>query len=169
MVNGDDQVVVLKFEKSSVKKLVAMLAVLVVVCSVVIVSVVMYAPRSNGYNEMYLLDVQSQDGSIFSQGLIVVSRGSGFDVKVVVVNNKPVLGNYQVQVKVVSDTFSFPVDASAYKVYEFTLDSKQSWSCQVPVVLGEEGDFSVVFELFSENEGVYRFVDIYCVLHVNVV
>jgi hypothetical protein len=169
MANGDDdQVVVLKFDKSNVKKLVIMLTLLAVVCSVVVVSVVMYAPRSEGYNVMYLLDVQSQMGASFPQDFVVKQNGV-FDVQVIVENNKPVLGDYQVQVKVVEDTFSFPVNAVACKVYDFTLDVKQSWNDKVSIVLDEKGSFSVVFELFSEKEGVYRFTGIYCVVHVNVV
>ena len=166
--SSDDQIVVLKFEKDSIKKLVSLLAVLIVVCSVVIVGVVMYAPRSEGYNEIYLLNVQKQTGDSFSQGF-VVDQNSVFDVQVVVTNYKHILSDYQVQVKIVKDTFSFPVNALAYEVYEFTLDPKQSWSYQAPIILCEKGDFSVVFELFAEKEGVYRFADIYCVLHVNVV
>ena len=166
--NGDDQVVILKFEKSIVKKIVAMLMALIVICSVIIVSVIMYAPRSEGYNEMYLLDSQSNTIASFPQ-VLVAGQNNNFDVQVVVTNHRPILGNYQVQVKIVKDTFSFPVDASAHKIYEFTLNSKQSWSCQVPVVLDEKGDFSVVFELFVEKEEVYRFTGIYCVLHFNVV
>jgi uncharacterized membrane protein len=167
-IANDEQVVELKFDKKNVKKLVAMLAILIVICSVVTVSVIMYAPRSEGYNVMYLLDVQSQMGASFPQDFVVKQNGS-FDVQVVVVNNKPVLGDYQVQVKVVEDTFSFPVNADACKVYDFMLDSKQSWDDKVSIVLDEKGSFSVVFELFSEKEGVYRFTGIYCVIHVNVV
>ncbi|MDR2708300.1 MAG: hypothetical protein LBB87_06130 [Nitrososphaerota archaeon] len=167
MENSDDQEAVIKFEVSSVKKLVTRLAVLIVVCSIIIASVIMYAPRSEGYNEMYT-KVQNQTDNSPTQSH-VIDQNSVFDVQVVVVNNKPVLGNYQVQVKIAKDTFSFPVNVPAHKVYEFTLDSKQSWNYQVPVTLGEKGDFSVVFELFAENEGVYRFTDIYCVQHVTVI
>jgi len=168
MENSDDQVIVLKFDKNSIKKLVIMLTLLTVICSVVIVSVIMYAPRSEGYNEMYLLDIKNQAGDDLSQDF-VIGKNNMFDVQVVVVNNKPVLHNYQVQVKVVKDTFNFPINVPAYEVYEFTLDSAQSWSCKIPVVLSEAGDFSVVFELFAEKDGVYRFTDLYCVLHVNIV
>ncbi|MDR0797758.1 MAG: DUF1616 domain-containing protein [Nitrososphaerota archaeon] len=171
MENSDNQIVALEFDKNSAKKIVAMLAALIVICSVVGVSVVMYAPRSEGYNVMYLLDIQNQTGnnnSGFSHSL-VVEQSSTFHVQVVVENNKPLLYNYQVQVKIASDTFSFPVNVSAYEIYEFTLDTKQSWNYQVPVSLNEEGEYSVVFELFAEKDGVYRFTDLFCVKHVKVV
>jgi len=168
MENGDDQVVMIEFKKNNIKKLAIVLTVLIIICSIVIVSVIMYAPRSEGYNEMYIVDAQNQAGNNFSQ-VFVIGQNNSFDVQVVVVNNKHILNNYQVQVKVVKDTFSFPVNTSTYEAYEFTLDTKQMWSYQVPVVLSEEGDFSVVFELFAEKEGTYMFTGLYCVLHVNVV
>jgi uncharacterized membrane protein len=165
--NDDDQETVIKFERSSVKKLVTRLAVLIVVCSIIITSVILYAPRSEGYNEMYI-KVQSQTNNSLTQGL-AVEQNNTFDVQVVVVNNTPILSNYQIQVKIVKDTFSFPANAPVYETYEFVLDSEQSWNKQVPIALGEEGNFSVVFELFAEKEGVYRFTDIYCVQHVTVI
>jgi uncharacterized membrane protein len=163
----DDQTSTLKFDKGS-RKLVTMLALLIVICSIVIVSVIIYAPRSEGYNEMYLINIQSQTGDNSPQSFIV-KQNSVFDAQIAVENHKPTLGNYQVQVKIVEDTFSFPIDTIAYKTFEFALDPEQVRNYQVPVVLAEKGDFSIVFELFAEKEGVYRFTDIYCVLHVTVI
>jgi len=74
---------------------------------------------------------------------------------------------YQIQVKIVHHTIYFPVNAPPYSTYEFTLDADQSWNNPIPVTINEEGNYSVVIELYAKNnEGDYVFTDNFCVLHI---
>jgi uncharacterized membrane protein len=155
-------------KKTNIKKLVTILIALIITCSIIVTGVIIYAPRSEGYHVMYILNTQNQAVNHEPQ-ILVINQNSTFNTKVVVENNKPTTCNYQIQIKIVKDTFSFPINAPTYETYEFPLNPKQSWNNQVPISIKEEGEFSIVFELYAEKEENYRFTDNYCVLHIKAI
>jgi uncharacterized membrane protein len=168
MENDDNnQISTLNLEKVSIKKIAIIVTALIIICAVVTASVIIYAPRSPGHHEMYLLDNQNQ--AVNYPQILVINQNNTFSTQIVVVNNNPKPCDYQVQVKIVRDTFSFPINAPAYKTYEFALDPKQPWSEQVPISINEKGNYSIVFELYAEKEGDYKFTKNYLVIHVEVV
>jgi uncharacterized membrane protein len=167
MENDSNQIITLSRENINIKKLAAMLIALIIICSAVMTGVIMYAPRSEGYNVLYLLDAQNQ--AVNYPQVLVINHNNTFNTQVFVVNNNPKPCNYQIQAKIVQDTFYFPIDAPAYETYEFTLEPKQSWNSQVPISINEVGEFSIVFELFREKGESYKFTNNYCVIHLEVV
>jgi uncharacterized membrane protein len=167
MEKDNNQMITLNFEKISIKKIAAIVTALIIICNVITVAVIIYAPRSPGHHEMYLLGTQSQ--AVNGPQILVINQNNTFSKQIVVVNNNPKPCDYQVQVKIVRDTFSFPINAPAYKTYEFSLDPKQSWSDQVPISINEKGNHSIVFELYAEKDGDYKFTKNYLVIHVEVV
>ncbi|MDR2700320.1 MAG: DUF1616 domain-containing protein [Nitrososphaerota archaeon] len=167
MENENNQIITLKLEKKQIKKIAAILTVLIVICCVIVTVGIIYAPKPSGYHEMYLLDAQNQAAN-YPQ-VVIINQNSTFNTQVVIVNNKSTPCNFQVQAKIVRDTFNFPIDAPTYKTYEFTLDSKQSWNNQIPISINEEGNYSVAFELYTKNEENYRFTDNFCVLHIEAI
>jgi len=124
----------------------------------------MYALKPTGYHEMYLLDNQNQ--AVSYSHSVVINQNSTFNTPIVVTNNMFTQQYYQIQVKIVHHTINFPVDASPYGVYEFTLDAKEQWSNQIPITINEEGTYSIVFELYTKNDADYVFTNNYCILHV---
>jgi uncharacterized membrane protein len=146
---------------------IAITTVLIVVCCIVGAYVTTYALRPSGYHEMYLQDTQTQANSY--PRVLVINQNNTFSMPVVVTNNTPNTQEYRVQVKIVQVTFTFPVDAPAYKTYEFVLDAKQSWDNQIPITINEEGAYSIVFELYAKNGEGYGFTDNYCVLHAEAI
>ncbi len=166
MENNNSQTVTLKLEKGYIA---AVAIALIVVCSVVAVYFVVYAPQPSGYSEMYLLDSQNSAND-YSQ-VLVANQNSTYNQQIFVANHlydpkdPQKTANYQVQVKIVQDTISFPVDTAAEKTYEFSLKNGETWSEQAPISINTLGSYSVVFELYADNV----FTNNYCVLHIDVV
>ncbi|MCL1978344.1 MAG: DUF1616 domain-containing protein [Candidatus Bathyarchaeota archaeon] len=164
MEDNNSQTVMLKLEKGYV---VAVASALIVVCCIVAAYFIVYAYQSPGYHEMYLLDAQNQ--AVNYPKVLVINQNNTFNTPVTIVNNTPILHDYQVQTKIVQDTIHFPINATTYKTYEFALDTGQSWSSQVPISINEEGSYSIVFELYAKNGENYVFTNNFCVLHIEVV
>jgi uncharacterized membrane protein len=167
MEKDNSQMITLSLEKISIKKIAIIVAALIITCSVITVAVIIYAPRSPGHHEMYLLGTQNQVAN--GPQILVINQNNTLSKQIVVTNNNPKPCDYQVQVKIVRDTFSFPINVLADKTYEFTLSPKQSWSEQVPISINEKGNHSIVFELYAEKDGDYKFTNNYLVIHVEVV
>lgn len=167
MEKNSKQTNTLSLEKINIKKIIGILLAITITCSIVVTGVIIYAPRSEGYNVMYLLNAQDQ--IVNHTQILIINQNNTFNAKIVVENNKPTTYNYQVQVKIVKDTFNFPINTPTYETYEFTLNPKQTWNKQVPISINEEGEFSIVFELYAEKEENYRFTNNYCVLHITAI
>jgi uncharacterized membrane protein len=164
MQNNNSQTVTLKLEKGYIA---AIAIALIVVSCVTAGYFILYPAKPSGYNEMYLLDGQNQ--AVNYPQVLVANQNSSFNQEVLVTNHMTDEEHYQLQIKIVQDTTSFPVNAEANKTYEFPLDLDQSWSNQVPISINEPGAYSVVFELYSENGESYVFTNNFCVLHIDVV
>jgi uncharacterized membrane protein len=156
----------LKIEKSYI----IAVAVALIVVSCITVGYILTRPAlASGYHEMYLLD--AQNGANNYPTVLIANQNSSFNQQVFVNNNMTAAQDYQLQVKIVQDTISFPVDAQASNTMQFSLESEKSWSEQVPISINTPGTYSVVFELYAKNPEatVYVFTNIFCVLHVTVV
>jgi uncharacterized membrane protein len=163
-MENNSQTVKLKLEKGYIA---AIAIALIVVSCVTAGYFILYPAKPSGYNEMYLLDGQNQ--AVDYPQVLVANQNSSFNQQVLVTNHMTDKENYQLQVKIVQDTVSFPVNTEAYKTYTFSLESGKSWSSQVPVSINEPGTYIIVFELYSENGESYVFTNNFCVLHVDVV
>jgi len=144
----------------------AVVTVLIIVCCIVGGYFIAYALKPPGYHEMYLLDAQNRADNY--PRTVILNQNNTFNIPVVVTNNMRLWQEYQIQVKIVQHTMYFPVNAPAYDTYEFTLDHEQSWSNQMPVTLNEEGNYSVVIELYTKNNEDYIFTENFCILHIKV-
>jgi uncharacterized membrane protein len=155
----------LKIEKGY---LVAVAIVLVVVSCIIGGYFIYVAAQAepSGYSEMYLLD--AQNGASNYPQLHVVNQNSTFNQQIHVANHFPVSKDYQLQVKIVQDTTSFPVNAPADKTIQFTLESEKSWSSEVPISINTPGTYSVVFELYTGSGENVVFTNNFCVLHLTV-
>ncbi len=159
-----------KFEKGHIA---AVAIALVVVSGVVAGYFVLNQQGVYGYTQMYLLDAQNSADN-YPQ-VLVANQNSTFNQQVYVANNlsdpKDPLKEwgFQLQVKIVKDTVSFPVDAAADKTIQFSRKTNESWNSEVPISINTSGTYSVVFELYSKNGEEYVFTNNYCVLHLTVV
>jgi uncharacterized membrane protein len=165
-MENNSQMFNLKLEKSYI----AAVAIALILVSCVVGGYFIYSSMSlepSGYSQMYLLDAQNS-ASNYPQ-VLVANQNSTFNQQVFVANNMSKTVDYQLQVKIVQDTVSFPVNATANNTYQFSLDAGKSWSNQVPISINQLGIYSVVFELYSKNGEEYVFTNNYCVLHVTAV
>jgi uncharacterized membrane protein len=166
-MENDKSMFNLKTEKGYIA---AVAIVLVVVSCVVIggylVNQYVNPPAPSGYSEMYLLDAQNSAND-YAQ-ILVVGQNSTFNQQVFVANKWTIEQSYELQVKIVQDTTSFPVNAPANDTVHFTLKPGESLSNQVPISISQPGTYSVVFELYAQNGENYVFTNNYCVLHLTV-
>lgn len=163
-MENNSQTVTLKLEKGY---LVAVAIALIVVSTVTVGYFIVYPPKPSGYHEMYLLDAQNQ--AVNYPQVLVANQNSTFNQQIFVINKTPDAVDYQLQLKIVQDTISFPVNTEPERTFEFNLKSGQEWSSQTPITIIEPGAYSVVFELYSKNGNSYVFTNNYCVLHIDVV
>jgi uncharacterized membrane protein len=164
MEQNSSQTFNLKIEKGYI----AAVAIALIVVSCIAAGYFILNPlKPSGYSEMYLLDNQNQ--AVNYPQVLVANKNSTFNAPVLVVNHIPQTTDFQLQVKIVQDTVSFPVNATANDTYQFTLTPEQSWSSQVPVSINQPGAYSIVLELYSKNGEDYEFTNNYLVLHVEVV
>jgi len=157
----NNQTVTLKLDKSHI----AIALTLIISCCIIGAYLIAYAIKPPGYHEMYLLDAQNQAKN-YPQ-TIIINQNNTFNTPMVVTNNMKTTQEYQIQTKIVHHTITFPVDAPIYSTYNFTLDAGQSWSSQIPLTISEEGNYSVVFELYTKNYDDYVFTNDCLVLHIN--
>jgi uncharacterized membrane protein len=157
----------LKIEKSYI----IAIAIALIVVSCITVGYILTRPTpTSGYHEMYLLD--AQNGGNNYPAVLIANQNSSFNQQVFVTNKMTLAQDYELQVKIVRDTISFPVDATASNTIQFTLNQDESGSSQVPISMNTPGTYSVVFELYAKDNGStanYVFTNIFCVLHVTVV
>ena len=73
--------------------------------------------------------------------------------------------------KVVADTiFSFPAEADVESSYTKTIENGEKWETLATVSINELGSYSVIFELWNQDEtGALEFSHNYCVLNIEVV
>ncbi len=158
------------FHINNEKRVIAAIAItLIIVASVVAAVYIWYRPKPSGYSTIYLLDAQNQ--AVNYPHTLVINHNSSLNVPVVVENHKGSMQDYQLQVKIVQSTGSFPVDTPANSTYEKQLNDLETWENQVPISINQPGDYSVVFELWSKGteETAYTFTHNFCVLHLQVV
>lgn len=162
-MENNNKTVTINFDKSHV----AVAITLILLCCIVGGYFVVYIIKPPGYNIIYILDNQGQ--AVNYPRILVINQNNTFTTPLVVTNNMYTLQEYQVQVKIVQNTFIFPVDAPPYKTYEFTLNDEQSWDGQIPITINEEGNYIVVFELYAKNDENYSFTDNFCKLYITVI
>ena len=129
-----------------------------------------YGPKPEGYNTIYLLDSQKKAADY--PEVLVANQNSTLNVYVGVVNHLGYTANYQVQVKIVKNLSTYPVNATANEVYEKTglASGNTPWETLATVTQNQPGNYSVVFELYQQNAaGTYDFKDDYCVLKIQVI
>ncbi len=159
----------LGFDFNSEKTAVMAIAiVLVIVASTIAAFFVWRLPEPSGYSTIYLLDDQNQ--AVNYPDVLVINHNNSLTVPVVVENHMDKEQYYQLQVKIVQETTSFPLEEDAYATYEMLLKDKGNWQNSLPLKINQSGDYSVVFELWSKDKeaGTYSFTYNFCVLHIKV-
>jgi uncharacterized membrane protein len=159
-MENNNQTVTINLNKSHT----AVAITLIILCCIVGGYLIAYAITPSGYHVMYLLDSQGQ--AVDYPQTLIINQNNTFISPIVVINNMLTAQDYQVQIKIVNNTFTFPVDASPYSTYEFTLADGQSWDNQIPITINEEGNYCVVFELYAKNDENYIFTYNFCILHI---
>jgi uncharacterized membrane protein len=146
---------------------VAILIALIIVSSVVVCYYIAFRPKPVGFSTISLLDSQKQASNY--PDLVVLNKNSTFNVWVDVENHMGITEQYQVQLKITKNTSNFPVNVPANSTFEKTLEDGQRWENQVNVSLNQAGNYSVVFELWINNQGTYEFSNNFCVLNIQVI
>lgn len=146
----------------------AIAIVLVIVASTIAAFFVDQQSEHSGYSTIYLLDDQNQ--AVNYPDVLVINHNNSLTVPVIVENKLEKIQDYQLRVKIVQETTSFPLEEAAYAIYEKQLEHKGSWQNSVPLKINQSGDYSVVFELWSKDKeaGTYLFTYNFCVLHIKV-
>ena len=140
---------------------------LIIISCIIGAYLITYVTKPPGYHEMYLLDNHNKAENYYQT--VIINQNNTFNTPIVVTNNMHTWQEYQIQIKIVHHTIYFPVDATPYSTYEFTLNADLSWDSQIPITIEEEGTCSIVFELYAKKDGNYDFTDDYCVLHINAI
>ncbi|MCL2172047.1 MAG: DUF1616 domain-containing protein [Candidatus Bathyarchaeota archaeon] len=161
-MENDNSTVTIKLDKAHTAVAIALILICCMVGGYLIANII----KPPGYHVMYLLDNQNQAVNYIET--LIINKNNTFTIPLVVTNNMHATQEYQVQVKIVHNTFIFPVDAPAYKTYEFTLNNEHTWNNQIPLTINEEGKYSIVFELYVKNDVNYSYTDNFCLLHVDV-
>jgi uncharacterized membrane protein len=145
---------------------VAILIALIIVSSIVVGYYIAFRPKPVGFSAISLLDSQKQASNY--PDLVVLNKNSTFTVWVDVENHMGITEQYQVQLKITKNTYTFPVNVPANSTFEKTLEDGQKWENQVTVSMIQAGNYSVVFELYLSKDGTYQFTNNYCVLNIQV-
>jgi uncharacterized membrane protein len=148
---------------------VAVFLVLIIVSALVAAYYFEFKPQPVGYNTIYLLD--SQKKAVDYPVTLVANQNSTFNVWIGVVNNMGGSGNqtYQVLVKITPNLSGFPVDTQPTQTYDVSLANTATWQTQSTITLNQVGSYSVVFELWHQNSGVFEFTHDFIVLNLQVV
>jgi uncharacterized membrane protein len=152
------------------KKNFIIITVLIVTSCIIggcIITYITHITKPPGYHEIYILDRQNQ--AISYPQTIIINQNNTFNAPLTITNNMQKDQEYQLQIKIVHNTITFPVDALPYNTCEFTLSHSQNWNSQIPITINEKGNYSIVFELYTKQDGDYVFTHNYCVLHVNAI
>jgi uncharacterized membrane protein len=144
-------------------------ALIVVVCTVT-VYYCWFAPISEPYNTISLLDTQKQ--AISYPEVLVANQNSTFSVYVEIANHMNKDQNYQVQTKITKNLpANIPngVQVDPVNTINLVVPNGQIQQSLVTVTENEVGFYSVVFELWQENSpGTYTFTQDYTVLNIQV-
>jgi uncharacterized membrane protein len=122
-----------------------------------------------GYTTVYVLDYQHKKAIDYPE-LLVVNGNNTFDVWVDVENHMGTRQSFEVLQKVVAGSISsFPVEANAESSYTSTIENGATWETLATVSINEPGSYSVVFELWIQDDNTFKFTYNYCVLNIEVV
>ena len=123
-----------------------------------------------GYSTIYMQDYPQKKAVNYPQ-LLVSNENSTFNVWIVVENHMGIRQSYEVLQRVVAGVIpSFPVDVNAEKSYSQTVENGKSWETLATVSINQPGNYSVIFELWIQDEtGALVFSYDYCVLPIEVV
>lgn len=149
--------------------LLAIFLALIIIASLLVGYYVIYKPKPEGYNTIYLLDAQNS-ATNYPQ-LLVANQNSTFTIPLGVVNNMGWTVQYQVQVKITNNFVSTPVDVQPTAVYNVTVANGHTWQQSISVTENQVGNYWVVFELYTynPNTNAYQFTYDYCVLPIQVI
>ncbi len=155
--------------KSSKDAYAIAVTIALVLASVLLVTYyVALRPLPEEYTNIYLLD-SNRKAADYPES-VVANLNSTFSVYVDVENHlNDTLSNFQVQVKIVSNTNpSFPINASASQTFTGTGRKDARWETSVTISWDQPGNYLVAFELWIPNGGELQFSDDFCVLNVQV-
>ncbi len=130
--------------------IIAVVAALIIVASVVAGYYVLFRPSPEGYTTIDVLDSQGQ--AVDYIGALIVDQTYIFNIEVV--NHMGQILPSEVQLKVINETIPlFPAEIDAINTYTKKLADGEKWEIQAPVTLHETGSHSIVFELWIQKDG----------------
>jgi len=122
-----------------------------------------------GYTTIYVLDYQHKKAIDYPE-LLVINGNNTFNVWVDVENHMGIRQSCEVLQKVVAGSISsFPVEANAESSHTPTIENGATWETLATVSIDEPGSYSVVFELWTQDDNMFKFTYNYCVLNIEVV
>lgn len=149
---------------------VAVFVALIIVACVVAGYYLVLAPPPEEYNTINILDANKQ--AVDYAQTLVANQNSTFSVYVNVANHMNSDQQYQVLTKITKNLPAnfpggLPVDPAS--TLDLSIAKGATQQQQVTVTENEVGSYSVVFELWRFNSGVWTFTNNYCVLNIRVV
>ncbi len=141
---------------------------LIIVASVVGAYYLILNPQPEEYNTLYILD--SKEQAVDYPLVLVAEQNSTFSVYVAVENHMNEDRIYQVRVKIIENLPAlFPLDIDSIRTYDFFIPKGEYDQKQVTLTENNTGKYAVIFELWIEDSGEFRFAENYCVLKINVI
>lgn len=147
----------------------AVFIVLVIVAAVVAGYYLILAPPPEQYTTINLLDSNRQ--AVNYAETLVANHNSTFTVYVEVANHMNSDQQYQVLTKITKNLpANFPggLPVDPVNTIDMNIAKSASQQQQVTVTENDVGYYSVVFELWRLDSGVWAFTNNYCVLNVQV-
>lgn len=150
-------------------QVIAVAIALVIVSSLLIGYYLVLLAPPEGYSTIYMLDYPQKKAIDYPE-LLVLGQNSTFNVWIVVENHMGSSKSFEILQKVIGDMIpSFPVETDVESSYAQTVENGGSWETLATVSIDEAGSYSVIFELWIDDEGVVEFSYNFCVLNIEVV
>ena len=149
---------------------VAIFLALIIVSAAVLGYYVVLRPQAEPYNTIYLFDAQKK--AVDYPEVLVANQNSTFNVYVNVENHMTTSASYQVQVKIIKNLSTFPVDVQPSQIIETGKVNNDGKPVENIVNIAQNilGSYSVVFELWQHKDnGTLEFTQNYCVLNIQVI
>ena len=148
---------------------VAIFLALIIVSATVIGYYVVFRPQAEPYNTIYLLDANKK--AVDYPETLVANQNSTLSVYVDVENHMAASASYQVQVKIIKNLTTFPVDTQPSQTIETGSVNNDGKPVENTATITQNtpGSYSVVFELWQQHsDGSLTFTQDYCVLNIQV-
>lgn len=110
------------------------------------------AAPPEGFSSIYLLDEQKKTESY--PEFLIINQNNTFNLWVGVENHMGSEQTFEIQQKLTKDPIlRFPINEEAKNKFSKTLQNQELWEIMVTTTISDPGNYSLVFELYSKENG----------------